>query len=427
MSEKKEYAKKLLNYLDNAPTPYQSTDELEKILLASGAVELSDGDEWKIEKGKTYYIKKEGTQISSFRICGDPKKDGFRIGGAHHDAPGFRIKTIPSAVSLGYERLEFEAYGGLIVHGWLDRPLSLAGCVYTKDEEKGFRPVNINIKKPLIVIPSAAIHVKKDVNSGAKFSIQKEMCPFFAQSEDGKTSFTKYIADYIGVEESDILSMDIAPYDSEPGCFVGANDEFISVPRLDDCAMAHAIISAVAGSNDSNENTIAVIYDHEEIGSGSDRGARGNVLMKLVDRICDSLGYGTEDKYRALSNSIAFSADMAHATHPSYKELQDPLLMVKLGGGPVLKLACGQSYSTSVHGTAFFKSLCEKNNIPYQQFNNNSDQKGGGTIGPILSAECGICSVDVGNPMLSMHSVREFGGTDDGYYMEKLFESFFRG
>lgn len=429
MNEKKKYAKKLLEYLDNAPTPFQSTEELVKILEAAGAQELFDDKEWNIEKGKTYYIKKEGTQLSVFRICGEPKETGFRIGGAHHDTPGFRIKTVPSVISSGYERIELEPFGGLIVHGWLDRPLSVAGCVYIKDEnaENGFRPVNVNIKKPLIIIPSAAIHVKKDVNKGAVFSVQNEMCPFFAKNSDGKTMFTKYIADFIGVAEDDILGMELAPYDSEPGCFVGANEEFISTPRLDDCAMAHAIISAVADSDDSNANTLALIFDHEEVGSGSDRGARGNVLMKTIDRICERLGYGAEDKYRALASSIIFSADMAHATHPSYKQLQDPNLFVTLGGGPVLKICTSQSYSTSVRGTAFFKTLCEKNDIPYQQFNNNSDQKGGGTIGPILSAESGVCSVDIGNPMLSMHSVRELGGTDDGYYMKKLFTAFFKG
>ncbi|MGN1096143.1 MAG: M18 family aminopeptidase [Eubacteriales bacterium] len=425
MDIKKEYAKELLSYLDKAPTPYQSCDELEKMLISAGAEELSEGGEWNIERGKLYYMKKAGTQLSAFRIGGEPKETGFRIGGAHHDAPGFRIKTNPSLVSGGYERLELEAYGGLIVHGWLDRPLSLAGCVYVKDAEQGLRPVNINITKPLIVIPSAAIHIKKDVNEGAKFSIQKEMCPFFAKSEDGKPVFTKYIADFIGVPEEDILSMELAPYDSEPGCFVGANEEFISTPRLDDCAMAHAIISGICENGAHNENAIAVIFDHEEIGSGSDRGARSNLLMQLIDRICEKLGYSAEEKYRALSRSIAFSADMAHANHPSYTELHEPGLNVKLGEGPVLKLTGGQSYSTSVRGTAFFKSLCEKEGIPYQQFNNHSDKKGGGTIGPIISMECGICSVDIGNPMLSMHSVRELGGTDDGYYMKKLFSAFF--
>ncbi len=428
MSNKKEYAQKLLDFLYNAPTPFQSNDELEKLLINAGAVELCDGDEWNIERGKTYYIKKEGTQIAAFRLCGEPKENGFRIAAAHQDAPGFRIKSVPSTVTMGYERLCLETYGGTIIHGWLDRPLAVAGRIFVKDNgADGYRAVNVNINKPIIIIPSAAIHVKKGVNDGQAFSVQKEMCPFFTLSADGKTTFKAYIAEYIGVKEDDILSMELAPYDFEKGHFIGLNEEFISTPRLDDCAMAHSIISAVTDSDDSTENTIAVIFDHEEIGSGSDRGAKCNTLRKLIDRICEKLGYSAEDKYRALSHSMIFSADMAHATHPSYQDLQDPNLKVMLGKGPAIKMTYTQAYSTSARGTAFFKSLCERNDIPYQEFNNNSDTRGGGTIGPMMSAELGVCAVDLGNPTLSMHAVRELGGTDDVYYMQKLFTVFFQG
>ena len=429
MSNTREYAEKLLKYLDNSPTPFQSVEELEKMLFSAGACELLEHEEWNIERGKLYFMKKAGTQIVAFRVSGEPKLGGFRIGAAHHDAPGFRIKTVPSSVDSGYERIMVEGFGGLIVHGWLDRPLSVAGRVYVKDAEsaEGFRPVNVNIKKPIFLIPSAAPHVKKDVNDSARYSIQNEMCPFFAISKDGKKTFASYLAEQVGVTEDDILSYELAPYDATPGCFTGVNEEFISVPRLDDCAMAHAIITGMCESPESDTTAIAAIFDHEEIGSNSDRGARCNTIMQLIDRICEKLGYTAEDKYRALANSMIFSADMAHATHPAFKGLQDPKLPVQLGAGPVLKLSPGQHYSTSARGTAFFRTLCERENIPYQQFNNNSDTRGGGTIGPILSAAYGVCSVDIGNPMLAMHSIREFGGADDGYYMAKLFEAFFMG
>jgi aspartyl aminopeptidase len=427
MNEIRNYAEKLLAYLDNAPTAFQSVEELEKMLVSAGATELFENEEWQLEKGKLYYMKKAGTQIAAFRIGGEPKETGFRIGAAHHDAPGFRVKTVPSSVVTGYERLLLEQYGGTLVHGWVDRPLSIAGCVYVKDEENGFRAVNVNMKTPVLLIPSAAPHVKRGQNDGASFSVQNEMRPFFAAAPDGKVKFTEYLASHIGVKAEDILSYELAPYDASPACFVGANEEFISVPRLDDCAMAHAIVTGMCEMGESDANSIALIFDHEEIGSNSDRGAKCNTLMQLVDRICEKLGYSTEDKYRALAGSMIFSADQAHATHPSYLGLQDPQLKVKLGGGPVLKLNYKQSYSTSARGTAFFRSLCEKENIPYQMFNNNSDTGGGGTIGPILSANYGVCSVDIGNPVIAMHAVREFGGTDDGYYMAKLFEAFFMG
>ena len=427
MNIKKQYAQNLLDFLNNAPTAYQSNDELVKMLEAAGAIELKEGDAWNLEKGKTYYFTKEGTQCAAFRICGDPKETGFRIGAAHQDAPGFRIKSVPSKIDHGIERMTLEGYGGLIVHGWLDRPLALAGRVFVKDENGDAKAVNVNIKKPLLILPSAAIHVVRGVNDGAKFNIQTELLPFFAQNKEGKPKFLSYLADFMGVKAEDILSFELAPYEAFDGCFVGANEEFISVARLDDAAMSHDIMAGfIECGADANACDIAVAFDHEECGSNSNRGARCNTIMQIIDRICEKLGYGAEDKYRALAKSVVFSADQAHATHPSYTGNHEMALPIYLNAGPVLKLSPGQSYAPSPRGTAFFKLICEKNEIPYQVFNNRSDARGGGTIGPMISAEYGVMTVDIGNPMLSMHAVRELGGTDDSYYMTKLFAAFFK-
>ncbi len=427
MNIKKQYAQNLLDFLNNAPTAYQSNDELVKMLKAANATELSEGDAWDLKQGETYYFTKEGTQCAAFRICGDPRETGFRIGAAHQDAPGFRIKSVPSKIDQGIERLTLEGYGGLNIHGWLDRPLSLAGRVFVKGENFEAKAINVNIKKPLLIIPSAAVHVVRGVNDGAKFNIQTELLPFFAQNGEGKPKFLSYLAEHMGVNESDILSFELAPYEAFDGCFVGANDEFISVARLDDAAMSHDIMAGfIECGASANASDIAVAFDHEECGSTSNRGARCNTIMQIIDRICEKLGYGAEDKYRALSKSVVFSADMAHATHPSYTGNHEMLLPVYLNKGPVIKLSPGQSYATSPRGTAFFKLICEKNGIPYQVFNNRSDVRGGGTIGPMISAEYGVMTVDLGNPMLSMHAVRELGGTDDCYYMTKLFEAFFK-
>ncbi|MBQ3489522.1 MAG: M18 family aminopeptidase [Clostridia bacterium] len=427
METKKQYAQNLLDFLNNAPTAFQSTDELAKMLDRSGAIHLDEGDIWKIEREKSYYFTKEGTQCAAFRICGDPRETGFRIAAAHQDMPGFRIKTVSSKIDLGIERMTLEGYGGAIVHGWLDRPLGLAGRVFVKDENGGAKAINVNIKKPLLIIPSAAIHIVRGVNDGAKFNVQTEMLPFFAQNSEGKPKFLSYLADYMGVNATDILSFELAPYEIFDGCFVGANEEFISVAGLDDASMSHAIMAGfIEAKDECTVSDIAVAFDHEEVGSNSNRGARCNTIMQIIDRICEKLGYGAEDKYRALSKTIVFSADMAHATHPSYPANHEMNLPVFLNKGPVLKLAYTQSYATSSRGTAVFKLLCEKNDIPYQIFNNRSDVKGGGTIGPIISSEYGVLTVDIGNPSLSMHAVRELGGTDDCYYMTKLFRALFK-
>ncbi|MBR0235593.1 MAG: M18 family aminopeptidase [Clostridia bacterium] len=427
MDIKRQYADDLLNFLNNAPTPFQSVDELEKMLLSAGAVELCEGDAWDIERGKLYYMKKRGTQIAAFKIGGEPKDVGFRIGAAHQDSPGFRIKSVASKVDFGIERISVEPYGGLIVHGWLDRPLALAGRVVIKDENKNAKAVNINVTRPVLIIPSAAIHVERGVNEGAKFNAQTQLCPFFSQSPDGKTHFVEFLAREIGCDPADVVSFELAPYEAYPGCYVGEHEEFMSVARLDDAAMSHAVIKGVIEAKDAPSCDIAVAFDHEECGSNSDRGARSNTIEQIIDRVCEKLGYGAEDKYRALSKSVVFSADMAHAAHPGYLDKAEPTMPVYLNKGPVLKVATGQSYACSSESSAFFKLLCEKSDIPYQVFNNRSDARGGGTIGPMISATYGIMTVDIGNPMLSMHAVRELGGVDDAYYMTKLFGAFYEG
>lgn len=426
MDIKRKYANDLLKFLNSAPTPFQSVDELEKMLVAAGATKLDEGDEWNVERGKLYYMTKRGTQIAAFKIGGEPKETGFRIGAAHEDSPGFRIKSVPSKVDFGIERISVELYGGLIVHGWLDRPLAFAGRVMVK-ENGAAKAVNINVNRPVLIIPSAAIHVERGVNDGAKFNPQTQLCPFFAQSGDGKTHFVDFIAKEAGCAPDDVLSFELAPYEAYPGCFVGENEEFMSVARLDDAAMSHAVIKGVIEAKNAPSCDIAVAFDHEECGSNSDRGARSNTIEQIIDRVCEKLGYGTEEKYRALAKSVIFSADMAHATHPAYLDKAEPTMPVYLNKGPVLKIATGQSYACSAESSAFFKLICEKNKIPYQVFNNRSDVRGGGTIGPMMSATYGIMTVDIGNPMLSMHSVRELGGVDDPYYITKLFAAFYEG
>ena len=424
---KRQYADDLLAFLNAAPTPFQSVDELEKMLVGAGADELSEGGEWNLVKGQIYYMKKHGTQIAAFKIGGEPKETGFRIGAAHEDSPGFRIKSAPSKIDSGIERIYVEPYGGLIVHGWLDRPLAFAGRVMVKDENGEAKAVNINVNRPVMIIPSAAIHVERSVNDGAKFNLETQLCPFFSQPEDGKTHFTEFIAKEVGCAPEDVLSYELAPYEAYPGCYVGANEEFMSVARLDDAALSHAAIKGLIEAKVEPSCDVALAFDHEECGSNSDRGARSNTIDQIIDRVCEKLGYGSEEKYRALSKSIVFSADMAHAAHPAYLDKAEPMLPVYLNKGPVLKVATGQSYASSAEGSAFFKLLCEKNDIPYQVFNNRSDMRGGGTIGPMISASYGVLTVDIGNPMLSMHSVRELGGVDDAYYMTKLFRVFYEG
>ena len=422
--DKKAYAKSMLEFLNAAPTPFQSIELLKDMLTKADAVELQENAVWNLEKGKLYYFEKDGSQLVAFRMGTENLADtGFRMSGAHHDYPGFRIKPAGSQIDGGIERIAVEPYGGMIVRGWFDRPLSVAGRLCVRSD-KGIKTVNVNIHEPLLIIPSLANHLSREVNDAPKISMQNDVLPFFCFNDGNEKTFIKYIAQRAGVKHEDILSFDLTAYDYQEGCFIGPNEDFISTARLDDASMVHASFTALLEAQ-TPYTCIAVAYDHEEIGSNSTRGARSNSLMMTVDRIIEKLGLSVEDKYRALANSVMFSADMAHAVHPAYVSKMDPNHKLYLNKGPVLKTAQYQSYATSSRGSAIFTWLCENNNIPYQVFTNHSDARGGGTIGPIIASAHGITTVDIGNPMMSMHAIRELAGTDDQYYMTMLFKALF--
>ena len=420
-------AKDLMNFIDYSPTSYHAVTETEKILLRKGATKLSFTDMSDIESGKLYYIIKENA-LCAFCANKDTISKGFHIAAAHTDSPGFRIKPCGSKIDSGYERISVESYGGMILHTWLDRPLALAGRIYADicGEEK---VIDINTKKPCLIIPSAAIHVVRDINENAKFNIQNELSPILMQS-DGNKNFTSFIANAAGIKEDEILSFDLSVYESQPACFTGANDEFISAGRLDDLAMVHSIFDSIPCADEISGygfsgNFAAFAFDNEECGSRTASGAAGRFATAILERVCESFGLSHGESLAALSESIIFSADMAHAVHPAYPSKSDPDMQIRMNGGPVLKTSSNQSYASSPKGAAFFKKLCKDAEVPCQVFANHSDTRPGSTIGPVLATEFNALSIDIGAAMLSMHSVRELCGSKDPYFMKRLFRNFF--
>lgn len=414
-----------LKYINQCPTPYHSAAYLSGMLERAGAERLREEEAWQIAPDRLYYLVKGGTLLSFFRISSRrmPLEHGFHIAGAHHDAPGLRVKPAVSTVDGGYERLTLEPYGGLIRHVWLDRPLSCAGRIYYDDGAQA-ACADFDLRKPFAVIPSAAIHLVGNVNENASFDLQTEIRPFVAQSTDGETSFLRHAAKAAGVPEERILSFDMLLYDATPSGYAGLHEEFISSPRLDDCELAYTITAGACAEEAADHSFLAFLYDHEECGSESNRGAQSGAFEMLLERLCGSIGYGREELFRTMARSVIFSADMAHAAHPSYPQAGDPHTTVRINKGPVLKLNANQSYATSAEGSAYFKKLCAEHDIPYQEYVNRSTIRGGRTIGPMISAKGGMVTVDLGNPMLAMHSVREFGGTEDIYHMRRLFSAF---
>jgi len=421
----------LLDFINKSKSAFQSAYKVKSILDSEGYVQIREEDKWDLKKGGKYYIIKNDSALIAFEIGnGEIESDGFRLIGAHTDSPGFRIKPNPEMlVEEQYLKLNTEVYGGPILSTWFDRPLSIAGRVTLKGENP-FKPEVklLDVNKPILIIPNLAIHMNRDINDGYSFNKQKDTLPLVTIIEDKLEKegyLIKLISEALNVNSADILDFDLFLYEYAEGMIIGANDEFISCGRLDDLWMVFAGLKALINSNEIKATKILVALDNEEIGSLTSQGANSSILDNILERITLGLKKEREDYKRALSNSIMISADLAHAIHPNYTEKCDPTNKPMLGKGPVLKIAAGGSYSTDSYASAVFKGICEKAEVPYQVFVNRSDLRGGTTIGPITASKLNIPVIDMGAPLLGMHSIRELATVKDNEYTIKAFTEFF--
>lgn len=427
----KELALDLIDFLYTSPTAYHSVKTVKERLDLNGFSEIKESDKWNLQKDGKYYVIKNDSALIAFTVGnGELEEDGFKLIGAHTDSPGFRIKANPEMVAEGkYLKLNTEVYGGPLLYTWFDRPLGIAGKVSLKGKSPLKPEVKlVNINKPLLIIPSVAIHMNRSVNEGFAVNKQKDTLPLLAlinEKFEKNNYLVNAIAKELNVDAESILGFDLGLYEIEKGSLTGINEEFISAGRLDDMWMVYAGIKALIDSKSNKSTKVMVCMDNEEIGSLTAQGANSALLLNILERIALALGKDREELHRALSNSIMISADLAHAVHPNAEEKHDPTNRPVLGNGPVLKTAASGSYSTDSYNAAIFEGLCSAANVPYQKFFNRSDVRGGTTIGPITSSLLTIPVMDMGAPLLSMHSIRELATVIDNVYSVKLFTEFF--
>lgn len=427
----KKLANELVDFIYASPTQYHAASTVKEMLDKEGFVELFEKDSWNLKSGEKYYLKKNDSAVIAFEVgTGNVIEDGFRLIGAHTDAPGFRIK--PNAEMKAedqYVRLNTEVYGGPILSTWFDRPLGIAGRVSLRGESPLKPEIKlVNINKPVLIIPNIAIHMNRSVNEGYAFNKQKDTLPlvgFVNEELEKKGYLMSLLVEELGINSEDILDFDLFLYEYNKGCVMGINEELISTGRLDDQWMVFAGIKALLDSEKIKATKVMVCIDNEEIGSLTAQGANSNLLRRFLERVVIALGGNTEDFFRALANSVMISADLAHAVHPNLPEKHDPTNRPKLGMGPVIKIAASGSYSTDSVASAIFMEVCKRAEVPVQKFVNRSDVKGGTTIGPMSAADLGIPVVDMGAPILGMHSVRELASVKDNFYTVKAFTEFY--
>ena len=425
------YIESLLQFMDASVCNFLAVDTIKQMLSKNGYVEKRIEQPLQCQPGDKFFVTKNDSAIFAIKIGSRPiSETGFKIITAHSDSPCFRIKPHPEMLSGDrLVRLNTEVYGGPILYTWFDRPLSLAGRVILRGES-ALKPVTrlLKIDEPILMIPHLAIHFNRSVNEGNALSKQKDMLPILTRISESLSAnglLVNYIAKSLNVAVDDILDFDMFLYNTQPATLTGLNKEFVMSGRLDDLSMAHAAITAIIEATDDEATCISAIFDNEETGSGTKQGAHSPVLSNLLRRIAECQGVNYDGFCQAVGRSFMISADNAHAFHPNYAEKYDPTNHPALGGGPVIKINANCKYMTDAHSAAIFKSLCNEAGAPCQYFVNHSDVAGGSTLGNIFTGQLDIEGVDVGNPLLAMHSACETGSTDDHINMIRAFKQFF--
>lgn len=428
MNNKKDIntSNKLIDFIKNSPTAFHVVKNFAKMLEKSGFTKLNERDKWKLKTNGKYYVTRNDSSIIAFCMPEKEEFYNFQIAAAHSDSPAFKIKENPEMVEdNSYVTLNVEKYGGMLMAPWLDRPLSVAGRVIVK-EGTTLKSVLIDIDRDLCVIPNLAIHMNRDANSGIKYNPQKDMIPLFGEIS-AKNKFEKIIAKEANTDTDSIVSADLFLYNREKGTVWGADNEFISVPRLDDVMCAYSCINALIKSKETNKESVNVcaVFDNEEVGSTTKQGADSSFLTDVLSRISMCKGKDNEDFIRACASSFMLSADNAHAVHPNYKEKADPTNRPYMNKGIVIKYNANQKYTTDAVSASIFKTICDSVDVPYQTFTNRSDILGGSTLGNISNAHVSLNTIDIGLAQLAMHSTYETAGAKDVTYMIDAIKAFY--
>lgn len=421
----------LFKLVKKGVSPVQVVSTCAERLKEAGFTELDYGTAWNLESGGRYYLNHHSTTLIAFTVpiqWKEKRKPFIRIAAAHTDFPCLRIKPSADVTAHGYVQVNSEIYGGAILNTWLDRPLGVAGRVAVKSGEPFVpRICSFVSEKNLLTIPNLAIHMNREVNKGVELNRQTDMMPVAGLAlgqEKEAEYFLEYLAEELGVDKKDILDFELTVYCRENPEFIGMKEEFISSPRLDNLTSCSALVSAILEASREDGMNVVALFDHEEVGSRTKQGAGSLFLKELLLRIFKECGK-EDTAEQMLYKGMLLSVDVAHGVHPNQAGKMDVTNRPVLGKGVCIKEASSQSYATDCEAAAIVQQICERKQIPYQKFVNRSDMPGGGTLGAIASAILPIRTVDIGIPLLAMHSARELMGSADQESLKKLTEVYF--
>lgn len=424
MTTSQQFADNLCTFIAASPSAFHASSLMKSTLINSGFTELFENQSWNLSKGKGYLVERNGSLISFVLGRQEEAEDGFRMVGAHTDSPCFQIKPQAKSKSERYFKLALEVYGGPLLNTWFDRELSIAGRIYVRLKDAGVQELLIDFKKPLLNIPSLAIHFDRDANNNKSVQKQKDLSPILADPVRSTLPDFETIVlsqaqkEHKGIDIDSLISFDLFCYDVQKPSYFGINDDYMSTGRLDNLLSCFCGMQAqIEGGFD--KNTMLMCFNHEENGSTSTSGGNSNFLDAVLSRIQER-----ESRYRCLASSFLISADNAHATHPNSPEKSDGDHPIIMNHGPVIKINANQRYASNARSVAVYTAVCDDAEIATQNFVMKNDMPCGSTIGPMISANLGISTIDVGVASLAMHSVRETTGIDDPYLLYKSLHHF---
>ena len=420
----KKTAKELLAFIEKSYSCFHLIQNMKEELNDNGFQELYEAQEWQLKCGGKYYVSRNESSLIAFQI---PKENftGFQIMASHSDFPTFKVKENPEiCVENQYTKLNVEKYGGMLCAPWFDRPLSVAGRLLVKEGD-AIETKLVNVDRDLVMIPNLAIHMNREVNDGYKYNAQTDMLPLYSNMSE-KVDFMSVIAESAGVEKENVLGSDLYLYNRMKGSIWGANEEFVSSAKLDDTQCAFASLRGFLQAENKKAVSVHCVLDNEEVGSCTKQGAASTFLKDTLGRINRGLNRTEDDYLRALANSFMISADNAHGVHPNYSDKTDLTNRPYLNGGIVIKYSANQKYTTDAVSAAMFKTICDRAEVPYQNFVNRSDMLGGSTLGNISNTQVAVNTVDIGIAQLAMHSPYETCGIKDTYYLIEVAKEFYK-
>jgi aspartyl aminopeptidase len=398
-------AQDLADFISAAPTPYHAVAESVRRLAAAGFTEQVDTEPWSDEPGGRYLVR-DGTFAAWFVPESTRPGTALRIMAAHTDSPTLRVKPNPDVGAAGWRQVAVEVYGGALWNSWLDRDLGLAGRLALFDGTV----VPVDVARPLLRVPQLAIHLDRQVNQGLQLDPQQHLLPVWGLGSPAEGELVEFLAAEAGVPTAEVAAHDLVVYDLAPPARLGERSELMAAPRLDNLSSVHAALQALLTVGDATDVIPVVVgFDHEEIGSGSATGASGPLLENVLTRLAG----GHDARARVFAASRCLSSDVTHAAHPNYLHLHEPTHRTLPNAGPAIKVNANQRYATDAPGAAAWYRACRSAGVPTQVFVGRNTVPCGSTVGPLLATRLGIRTVDVGIPILSMHSARELCGVDD--------------